>query len=92
MAKGYRLCPCGSGLPYKACCGGKEQSEQEAVSRNRAAAYAGRTGSLREAFCREYTGHKQSAIKSIAGGLRQEAKANGKEIYCAKGCPWCCDV
>jgi hypothetical protein len=92
MVTEYRFCPCGSGLVYRVCCGKKEEREVEAVSRNRAAAYAGEAGRRREAFCRDYTGHKRAAIAETTAGLYQEVKASGKEISCAKGCPWCCYV
>jgi Fe-S-cluster containining protein len=92
MATDYRLCPCGSGLQFKACCGKKEQMEQRVISLNRATAYAGATGRRRESFCQQYTLHKEAAIAGMKNGLQQEAKATGIEIACARGCPWCCYV
>ena len=85
----YSLCPCGSGLAFKTCCGA---DAGDVIGRSRRAAYAGEVGRAREAFCRDYTARKQSAIAGICEGLKREAGSTGKLISCARGCTPCCRV
>jgi len=86
-------CPCGSGKKYKKCHGAASspgQSKPDYVSINRAVAYKGGIGRLREAFCVDYTAAKKEIIHRIESGLPQMVAANGKSISCSKGCSHCC--
>ena len=42
-------CPCGSGLPYKGCCRGKDRAEQSARDRTRSIAERERQEAARQA-------------------------------------------
>lgn len=87
-----RLCTCGSGLTYGACCGAKVNDNDDHVNRSRLNAYSGDAGGHRAEFCRSYSFHKRSALAEIAAELNQEAQAAGKAISCHNGCAACCRV
>jgi hypothetical protein len=84
-------CPCGSGKKYKKCCGALSAlSGRSSLVINKATAYKGGIGRLRERFCIHYVEHKKRAIELIEKSLREEAAANNESITCSKGCHECC--
>lgn len=91
-SSGFRLCACGSGLPFEACCGLIKAPGEDPFVRARQEAYSGKLGRRRRDFCQVYTDHKKSAITGLAEGLRKEARKLGAGISCVKGCSACCNV
>lgn len=90
-------CPCGSGKKYKKCCGASSQpvpvrggKERDYVALNRAIAYKGKIGRMREDFCKHYTDHKKVVLKEIEESLASEIVIRGETITCQKGCFYCC--
>lgn len=90
-------CPCGSGRKYKKCCGATQQptpvrvnKERDYVALNRAIAYKGKIGRIREEFCQNYINRKKSMIKEIEEDLADQTAAMGETIICHKGCFYCC--
>ena len=89
-------CPCGSGKKYKKCCGALSAfTSSEFLSKspliiNKAIAYKGNIGRLRERFCIQYVEHKKKAISVIEKSLREEAAAHNESITCSRGCSECC--
>ena len=75
-------CPCGSGKKYKKCCGlPAAQSSPDSFSFNRAIAYKGSVGKLREAFCVNYAAVKKSITLDIESNHKQDA-ASLQECEC----------
>ncbi|MCL2150412.1 MAG: YkgJ family cysteine cluster protein [Dehalococcoidia bacterium] len=89
--KDDRLCTCGSGLAYGACCG-RVVKEDDPIRDIRLSAYAGEIGSRRAEFCRSYTFHKREALAEISARLSREAQAAGNTLSCHQGCASCCYV
>jgi Fe-S-cluster containining protein len=86
-------CPCGSGKKYKKCCGLiAHPGKAESISANRTAAYAGAVGRQREIFCLNYAAFKKEAIRKLEAKTQREMIAEGKTIYCSKGCGYCCSL
>ena len=90
-------CPCGSGKKYKRCCGASSQpvpvrvgKERDYLTLNRAIAYKGKIGRMREDFCRHYINNKKTVIKVIEKNLANQIVTRGETITCHKGCFYCC--
>jgi Fe-S-cluster containining protein len=86
-------CSCGSGKKYKKCCGlNSVQSRPLGFRANRAIAYKGHIGRLRQAFCTNYTEAKTSILREIGNSQKQDAESMGKSITCSQGCSACCSL
>jgi Fe-S-cluster containining protein len=86
-------CPCGSGKKYKKCCGLNDgPSRPDNLSFNRAIAYKGSIGRLREDFCLNYAALKKTILLDIESNQKQDAESIGKLISCSKGCTPCCSL
>lgn len=90
-------CPCGSGKKYKKCCGASsspvpvvQTNTRDYIALNRAVAYAGKIGKMREDFCVHFIGIKKEIIKFIEKDLSDKVSARGETITCHKGCSYCC--
>ena len=90
-------CPCGSGKKFKRCCGDSTPPSPARPARkidylalNRAIAYKGKIGKMREDFCREYIARKQTSLKEIEKDQADKVAAMGEKITCRKGCSTCC--
>jgi Fe-S-cluster containining protein len=86
------LCPCGSGIKYKKCHGLPGATPLDVYRLNRAIAYAGRIGKMREEFCLRYDEFKQFTIADMDKRLREDVASKGKKISCSAGCPHCCSL
>ena len=91
------LCPCGSGKKFKRCCGAspppapvRSGRKIDYLSLNRAIAYKGKIGKIREDFCRQYISRKQAGLKEIEQDQAEKVAAMGETITCRKGCSTCC--
>jgi len=83
-------CPCGSGKKYKRCCGSVAVPRPDYIAINRAVAYRGAVGGMRESFCRAYNDLKTSRFAEISEKVKQETAAAGETLSCASGCAYCC--
>ena len=90
-------CPCGSGKKFKRCCGAspppvpvRSGSKIDYLALNRAIAYKGKIGKIREDFCRQYIARKQTSLKEIEKDQADKVAAMGETITCRKGCSTCC--
>jgi Fe-S-cluster containining protein len=91
-------CPCGSGKKYKKCCGSptqmliKNKKEIDFFKLNRAVAYKGRIGRMREEFSKLCLGQKQSIITQIEEKQKSIAQSKNAVISCRNGCSYCCSA
>ncbi len=90
-------CPCGSGKKFKRCCGAstppapvRSARKIDYLALNRAIAYKGKIGKMREDFCRQYIARKQTGLKEIEQDQADKVAAMGETITCRKGCATCC--
>lgn len=91
-------CPCGSGKKYKKCCGATAVNSPELTTQedsnlfemNKAIAYKGKIGHLREAFSIKYIERKSRRFKDIEEAAIKGAESSSEAISCKKGCYYCC--
>jgi len=67
-----------------------QRVNKDNVSLNRALAYKGSIGQLREDFCRYYIEHQQAVFKTFKEDLIDQANNNKETITCQPGCCYCC--
>lgn len=91
-------CPCGSGKKYKKCCGAASSlpvpsvgtKNRDYIALNKAIAYKGKIGKMREDFCIHNVDIKKELITFIEKDLTDKVVARGETITCHKGCSYCC--
>ena len=90
-------CPCGSGKKYKYCCGSSSSpvpvigtKSRDYIALNRAIAYKGKIGKIREEFCIRFSDIQKKTIELIVKNLADKVADRGESITCHKGCSYCC--